>query len=174
MDLEDVYECHKEFGKTDDTYQKICRQIRDDGLMFKYRNGIFIGYNKLTTSTLELINLIYLYSELYHRRCITTDSFTVFRGVNNFRKYKVGDSIVHYIPFSTAIIRNSALDWLRNDNNSCLLEIKVSNNTKFLCINNDHEGKEIVLPQGILTVNSVNNQVIGDVDILVYKTTFTM
>jgi chaperonin GroEL len=71
-------------------------------------------------------------------------------------KISKDDTIIAKIPFSTSIEFENAENWINYKTNCCLWAIKVPVETKFLCINNPNEGKEIILPAGKLIIENTS------------------
>ena len=151
--MEQVYNIHT--LSQDEKYKKVSEDIIGDMLM---------GLNKFTYSyliqnltTLQK-NLIYdyyylsnkFYNEYSHLYIVDystrSNEFIVYKGVYNTRIFSEIETFI--VPFSTAIELNSVLHW--TDDNRYIYHICITKTTKFLCIDNDNEGKEVVLPCGNL------------------------
>jgi hypothetical protein len=146
--IEVLYELHS--SETDEEYELISDDIIGDMLMNKIKNGKLID---ITYSVDRLIKDFYDYAEkMYQKYHFETgcSNYIVYRGTNtNYVKEGIA---VQPIPFSVSIDQKNAYNWVRD--NCCMWHIHVPLDTRFLGINNPKEGREVILPAGILVLTS--------------------
>jgi hypothetical protein len=151
--LEAIYELHT--SETDPSYRKLTEDIIGYMLMGKYdKNG---NLRELSKQTIGVIKEYYKVADnLYdkYRFAIKGKNerfYTVYKGVNK-KLNNDKNRIEFMIPFSTSIEEDNALNWVYDD--CCVLVIRFPMDTKFVCIDNPNEGKEVVLPKGVLTIQN--------------------
>lgn len=159
-----IYDCHT--SNNSKLYRSVCSSIIDDMLMGKYdKDG---RLRKLNDEVKLLIEDYYtLANEFYEKyhfcKCEDLEYYTVYRGSSteqrsNERSNDRSNTIIAHIPFSTSIEPENAENWINYKTKCCLWVIRVPVDTKFLCIDNPNEGKEIILPAGKLIIENINEK----------------
>lgn len=153
-----IYNLHICNKSTNAEYAELIDGVIGDMLMGKYRDGQFRPIKE--KGVVALINTFYRLADEFYQKyhfniCPDLTHYVVYRGVSeNNAGVTRGSVITCYIPFSTCIDKSNAEEWTREGTGS-LLTIKVPVDTKFLCMDNADEGKEVVLPSGLLVVNEI-------------------
>lgn len=145
--LEIIYDLHAKKGKTYKYYEEVKERVIGDVLMGKIKNNKLVSITPFVNQT-----ILYFYETaqkmneeiFFSGGC----SYVVYRGIKNIKPNN--NQIVQPIPFSTSLEKENAKNWASDD--CCILNISVPVNTHFLCIDNPNEGKEIVLPAGIINI----------------------
>jgi len=116
--------------------------------MGKIKNGKLRGVNEKVKDTIK-----YFYNfanTLSNQYTLRGSLYTVYRGVSSPNIIVDNNKIIQPIPFSASIYKENTDNWIGL--NGCRLHIIFRSETSFICINNDLEGKEVVLPAGILNI----------------------
>lgn len=156
--LEAVYACH--VGSEDPMYYKVTEDIVGDMLMGKYvEGGVLRG---MVPRVLELIDNYYQLADEFYEKyhfcaCKDLQYYVIYRGTNNSSpEFVPGHKRIALIPFSNSLEKENVFNWVNEDNGCCVWRIKVPVDTKFLCLDNDNEGKETVLPAGATIIDEVS------------------
>lgn len=142
--LATVYELHSQ--STNKIYFELRDRVIDDVLMNKIRDGKLSGITAFVQETIQ-----YFYTcanELYEKIHFDKGcNYTVHRGTK--QTYLIKDNkVIQPIPFSTSLEERNIENWVGSQ--CCKWHINFPLNTRFVGIDNPNEGKEIVLPAGIL------------------------
>jgi hypothetical protein len=115
--------------------------------MGKIKDGKLRGINDTVK---KVINSFYIIANRYYNKYHFKDGcqYIVYRGT---KRLVITDSLVQPIPFSTAIEKEGAENWTGEE--CCLWEISFPLHTKFVCLDNPNEGKEVILPAGVLKID---------------------
>jgi len=129
-------------------YKAFCEDIIGDMLMGKYDADGKLRH--LVPRVEDIISTFYSLSQQFKKKWKYDSSILrVYRGLNLAGKSNT--EIIHaQIPFSTSIDEENAFNWSGGD--CCILSIEFSSEIDFVCIDNPNEGREVVLPEGILLV----------------------
>ena len=173
--LEDIYIIHTSMN--DEKYKNICNNIIDDMLMNLNKFSKETLLKKLTNMQKNLIldyyymseklyNSFYENTELYNN---SDNNFIVYKGVYNVNRNYILKEFT--LPFSTAIDIEKVLHW--TDEENIIYKIVVNKNTKFICIDNTNEGREVVLPCGKLNKIRDYGEIIQNVCYNIIECVFT-
>jgi len=145
--LETVYELHS--ASTDKIYTEIRDRIIDDVLMGKIRNGTLSGLTPFVQETLQFFykRANELYDQIHFKQGCT---YVVHRGTKGTKPKIIDNKTVQPIPFSTSLEEKNIENWIGPT--CCRWHIFFPLNTRFIGIDNPNEGKEIVLPAGVLHI----------------------
>jgi hypothetical protein len=173
--IEEIYLFH--ITTNDEKYKNVCNNIIDDMLMNLNKFPIETILKKLTIMQKNLILDYYyisekLYNSFYEDRDLyinICETFVVYKGFNNINNLDAFKEFI--VPFSTAIDIEKVLHW--TDNEHIVYKILVNKKTKFLCIDNTNEGREVVLPCGELTKICNYNEIIKNVYYNIVECFFT-
>ena len=155
--LDILYNLHTENYQGEDKlgilYTKFTDDVISDGLMNKYNKE---GKLKILNKTEEkLINDYYILSsklhEKYNFEC-KGEYYIFYRASSPINI--IDNKIEYKIPFYVSIEEKNMFNWINYKLKCCLWKIFTSMNTKFVCINNPNEGKEVVLPAGYMEIIS--------------------
>lgn len=143
--IEEVYKKHT--SCMDRYYEEVRDNIIDDMLMgkvvLKPEGVTLVG---MTEKVKKLIDLFYKVAKKLYIPC----SFTVYRGT---RPIKIAENTLFQpIPFSTSLVPENAMNWIDEDEKCCIWRINVPKDSLFLCIDNPNEGKEVILPAGMIRI----------------------
>lgn len=146
--IESIYDFHINQGYDEDLYQEIVESIVGDMLMGKVKGKNII----LERNVDNLIRDFYTLANKYYDMCHFVsgcDSYVLYRGTD--RDYNPhGTFVVYPIPFSTSIDEGNTRDWVNKGDACCVWRIRVPLSTRLLALKNDPEGREVVLPAGVL------------------------
>jgi hypothetical protein len=146
-----IYDKHISNKYSIENYNMFMNDIIDDILMGKIssvENKIIIkGFNKKVIDTIKLFyKLADTLAELYP----TDDDekyYTVYRRMNfEF----TNDTLIQPIPFSTSIVYEYIKNQCAYAGTKYIYIIDFLKNTRFVSIDNENEGKEIILPACLL------------------------
>jgi len=141
--LEVLYSIHsKSQGRV---YSELRDRVIDDVLMNRIRNGRLSGITPFVDETIryfyDCANELYRYVR-FKEGC----KYIVYRGTKT--NYLVGNIAVQPIPFSASLEEKNTDFWVGKE--CCRWHIQFPLDTRFVGIDNPKEGKEIILPAGIL------------------------
>jgi hypothetical protein len=144
--IEVIYELH--ITNKDEKYIQFTNNIISDVLMGKIKNGKLRGINDFVKNT-----IIYFYefaNKLSNTYILRGCEYTVYRGIFSPNIIVDNNKIIQPIPFSASIYIHNADNWIGVD--CCRLHIYFDSETPFICIDNEIEGKEVILPAGVLNI----------------------
>lgn len=140
-----IYELH--ISLKDKKYKEFTEDVISDIFMGKIKNNKLIGITERVKNTIKYF--YYFANKLSIDYTLKGCVYTVYRGISS-NAYIIDNKIIQPIPFSVSILKENTDNWIGL--NCCRLHIIFNSETKFICIDNTLEGKEIVLPAGVLNI----------------------
>jgi len=156
--LETIYNLHSK--SEDRMYAELQEKVVGDVLMNKIKNNKLIGITPFVIDTIKDFYIVA--NDLYKRfRFEKGCRYIVYRGTKHFGNYYTGDKVVQPIPFSTSLDEKNMEEWIGapespTGKTCCKWHIQIPLNTRFVGLDNPNEGREILLPAGILYIKNMN------------------